>query len=115
MSVVVGEGAVRHAAVANEKLPLFTEKKSHLDPRMKQKCFKQRVCSPLKRQWTQLEVALSSWLYYSVISTLGPGLPKPMGKKCVFCLWCLPREEGRQIPGGKEGTGLNSPLGDEER
>lgn len=42
VSVVVGEGAVRHAAVANEKLPLFTEKKSHLDPRTKQKCFKQR-------------------------------------------------------------------------
>lgn len=33
VSVVVGEGAVRHAAVANEKLPLFTEKKIPFRPK----------------------------------------------------------------------------------
>lgn len=80
-----------------------TEEKSPIDSRTNGSVLDREVCSALKRQWPPLEVAPSSQLYYSVVSTLGPGLPKPTEKQSIICLRCLLRDEGRQDTEGEEG------------
>lgn len=64
----------------------FTEEKSRIDPKTNVSVLDREVCSALKRQWPLLEVAPTSQLYCSVVSTLGPGLPKPMERQSIICL-----------------------------
>lgn len=88
----------------------FTKEKSHIDPKTNRSVLDREVCSALKRQWSQLEVVLSSQLYCSVVSTLGHGLPKPMEKQCLICLWYLLREEGWQDTRRGRGKLGSAPL-----
>lgn len=87
-----------------------TEEKSPIDSRTNGSVLDREVCSALKRPWPPLEVAPSSQLYYSVVSTLGPGLPKPTEKQSIIRLRCLLRDEGRQDTRRGRGKLGSAPL-----